>query len=56
MKTWFIVGSTVTLALVALAALLSLDPVIGATPLAEPVSPGRPLPEMEGLKKVNGAT
>jgi len=56
MKTWIIVGSTVTLALVALAFLLSLNPVNGATPLAEPISPGRPLPDMEGLKKVNGAT
>jgi peroxiredoxin len=56
MKTWFVVGCAVTLALVALAVLLSLDPVIGATPLAEPVSPGRPLPAMEGLKKINGAS
>jgi peroxiredoxin len=55
MKTWLLVGSVTTLAVVALLALLTLDPVIGATPLPEPVSPGRPLPELEGLKKVNGA-
>jgi peroxiredoxin len=55
MKSWLVFGAAVTLALVALAVLLSLDPVIGATPAAAPVSPGRPLPDMEGLKKVNGA-
>jgi alkyl hydroperoxide reductase subunit AhpC len=54
MKRRLILGSVATLGLAALVAFLLLDPAIGATPAIQPVAPGRPLPDLDDLKKVNG--
>jgi peroxiredoxin len=54
MRQWIIAGLVAAVALAVLVGLLALDPAMGADPVSKPVTPGRPFPEMEGLRAVNG--